>query len=143
MKRYLLLLILLNGWQKPVTAVPVVPNFSSGSMNAVTRTSTNVTEQIVSHDYSSYEYSLNGTNISIDGESIAPNPTTLTTTVDGQTQTWTGLDINTRGNVTITNPGQAFQFVETYRSPSLSNVTTINRTTVLESTTETTSVFSQ
>ena len=77
------------------------------------------------------------------GESIAPNPTTLTTTVDGQTQTWTGLDINTRGNVTITNPGQAFQFVETYRSPSLSNVTTINRTTVLESTTETTSVFSQ
>ena len=141
MKKYLPFLLMLNMPQ--TIAVPVVPNFSSGVMSAVTRTSTNVTEQIISHDYSGYEYSINGTGISIDGESIAPTPTTLTTTIDGQAQTWTGLDITTRGNVTITTPGQAFQFVETYRSPSLSNTTTINRTTVLESTTETTSVFSQ
>tara|TARA_R100001082_G_scaffold58280_1_gene32285 strand:+ start:904 stop:1329 length:426 start_codon:yes stop_codon:yes gene_type:complete len=141
MIRYLPLFLILNTTQ--ILAVPVVPNFTSGTMSATTRTTQNVTEQIVSYDYSGYQYSLNGTNISIDSESIAPEPTVLTTTIDGQEQTWTGLDITTRGNVTITNPGQAFQFVETYRSPSLSNITTINRTTVLESVTETTSVFSQ
>ena len=51
MKRYLPLLLLLNSWQKPVIAVPVVPNFSSGSMSAVTRTTQNITENIVSTDY--------------------------------------------------------------------------------------------
>ena len=84
-----------------------------------------------------------GSNISIDGNSIAPDPNTTTSTVGGQSQTWTGLDINSRGNVTITNQGQPFQFVETYRGPSLQNVTNIQRTTNIESTTETTSVFSQ
>ena len=63
MKRYLLLLLLLNSWQKPVIAVPVVPNFSSGTMSAVTRTTQNVTETIVSTDFNTgHTYSINGTN---------------------------------------------------------------------------------
>ena len=140
MKRLLLLLLLLPA---PALSVPVVPNFTSGTMQSTTRTTSVVTENIVSHDYSGYQYSLNGSNISVDGNSIAPDPNTVTTTVDGQSQTWTGLDINSRGNVTITNPGGAFQFVETYRGPSLQNVTNIQRTTNIESVTETTSVFSQ
>ncbi len=140
MKRLLLLLLLLPA---PALSVPVVPNFTSGTMQSTTRTTSVVTENIVSHDYSGYQYSLNGSNISVDGNSIAPDPTTTTGTVGGQTQTWTGLDINSRGNVTITNPGGAFQFVETYRGPSLQNVTNIQRTTNIESVTETTSVFSQ
>ena len=140
MKRLLPLLLLLPA---PALSVPVVPNFTSGTMQSTTRTTSVVTENIVSHDYSGYQYSLNGSNISVDGNSIAPDPTTTTGTVGGQTQTWTGLDINSRGNVTITNPGGAFQFVETYRGPSLQNVTNIQRTTNIESVTETTSVFSQ
>ena len=140
MTRLLPLLLLIHS---PAYCVPVVPNFTSGTMQSTTRTTSVVTENIVSHDYSGYQYSLNGSNISVDGNSIAPDPNTVTTTVDGQSQTWTGLDINSRGNVTITNPGGAFQFVETYRGPSLQNVTNIQRTTNIESVTETTSVFSQ
>jgi len=112
-------------------------------MQSTTRTTSVVTENIVSHDYSGYQYSLNGSNVSIDGTSIAPDPNTTTSTVGGHSQAWTGLDINSRGNVTITNQGQPFQFVETYRGPSLQNVTNIQRTTNIESITETTSVFSQ
>ena len=140
MKRLLPLLLLIHS---PAYCVPVVPNFTSGTMQSTTRTTSVVTENIVSHDYSGYQYSLNGSNISIDGTYIAPDPNTTTSTVGGQSQAWTGLDINSRGNVTITNQGQPFQFVETYRGPSLKNVTNIQRTTNIESVTETTSVFSQ
>ena len=49
MKRYLPLLLILNIPQ--TLAVPVVPNFSSGTMSAVTRTTQNVTESIVSSDF--------------------------------------------------------------------------------------------
>ena len=140
MKRLLPLLLLISS---PAYSVPVVRNFAAGTMQSTTRTTSVVTESIVSHDYSGYQYSLNGSNISVDGNSIAPDPSTVTGTGGGQAQTWTGLDINSRGNVTITNPGQPFQFVETYRGPSLQNVTNIQRTTNIESVTETTSVFSQ
>ena len=144
MKRYLLLLLLLNSWQKPVIAVPVVPNFSSGTMSAVTRTTQNVTETIVSNDFNTgHTYSVNGTNIAIDGATLAPPPIETVETINGVSYTWTGADLSNKPNVTIANPGQAFQYVESYIGPGLSNMTTINRTTVLESVTETTSVFSQ
>ena len=144
MKRYLLLLLLLNSWQKPVIAVPVVPNFSSGTMSAVTRTTQNVTETIVSTDFNSgHTYTINGTNLAIDGSTLSPPPEQTSQTINGVSYTWTGADLTTKPNVTIANPGQAFQYAESYIGPGLSNMTTINRTTVLESTTETTSVFSQ
>ena len=63
--------------------------------------------------------------------------------INGVSYTWTGADLDQKPNVTIANPGQAFQYAESYIGPGLQNVTTINRTTVLESVTETTSVFSQ
>ena len=144
MKRYLLLLLLLNSWQKPVIAVPVVPNFSSGTMSAVTRTTQNVTESIVSTDFNTgHTYSINGTNLSIDGTTLSPPPEQTSQTINGVSYTWTGADLTQKPNVTIATPGQAFQYAESYIGPGLSNMTTINRTTVLESTTETTSVFSQ
>ena len=144
MKRYLLLLLLLNSWQKPVIAVPVVPNFSSGTMSAVTRTTQNVTETIVSSDFNTgHTYSINGTNLSIDGTTLSPPPEQTSQTINGVSYTWTGADLTQKPNVTIATPGQAFQYAESYIGPGLSNMTTINRTTVLESTTETTSVFSQ
>ena len=144
MKRYLLLLILLNGWQKPVIAVPVVPNFSSGSMTAVTRTTQNITESIVSTDYNTgHSLSITGTNLEIDGSTLLPDPTTVTQTVNGTTYQWTGADLTTMPNVSIKNPGAAFQMNQSYQGPGLANITNITRTTQVESVTETVSTFSQ
>ena len=144
MKRYLLLLLLLNGWQKPVIAVPVVPNFSSGSMSAVTRTTQNITENIVSTDYNTgYSLSITGTNLEIDGSTLLPDPKTINQTVNGTTYQWTGADLTTMPNVSIKNAGAAFQMNQSYQGPGLSNITNITRNTQVESVTETTSTFSQ
>ena len=140
MRKLLTLLFLTS---LPAQAVPVVPNFNSGTMSAVTTTTSNVTERIVSHDYNTgHTYSINATNINIDG-AIAPEPTNVTHTINGTTYQWTGADLTTKPNATIANPGRAFQYIESYVAPGLSNVTTIDRTTTIESVTETTSVFSQ
>ena len=142
MKRYLPLLLILNTPQ--TLAVPVVPNFSSGTMSAVTRTTQNVTESIVSSDFNTgHTYTIHGTNLAIDGATLSPSPTETIQTVNGVSYTWTGADLTSKPNVTIANPGQSFQYVESYVGPGLQNITTINRSTVLESVTETTSVFSQ
>ena len=141
MKRLLPLLLLISS---PAYGVPVVPNFSQGSMTSTTRTTSVVSESIVSHDYNTgHQYSINGSNLTISGSTISPNSSSVTGTINGQSQSWTGLDLSTKPNVTITNTSQPFQYVETYRGPVLSTVTTINRTTNIESVTETTSVFSQ
>ena len=141
MTRLLPLLLLISS---PAYSVPVVPNFSQGSMTRTTRTVSTVVENIVSHDYNTgHQYSINGSNLTISGSTISPDSSNVTGTINGQSQSWTGLDLSTKPNVTITYGGQAFQYVVTYRGPGLSNVTTINRTTNIESTTETTSVFSQ
>ena len=141
MKRLLPLLLLISS---PAYSVPVVPNFTQGTMQSTTRTTSVVTESIVSHDYNTgHQYSINGSNLTISGSTISPDSSNVTGTINGQSQSWTGLDLTTRPNVTITNGGQPFQYVETYRGPGLSNMTTINRTTNIESVTETTSVFAQ
>ena len=142
MKRYLPLLLILNSSQ--TLAVPVVPNFSSGTMSAVTRTTQNVTETIVSNDFNTgHTYTINGTNLAIDGETLSPPPSETVQTINGVSYTWTGADLNQKPNVTVANPGQAFQYAESYIGPGLSNQTRIDRVTTLESVTETTSVFSQ
>ena len=142
MKRYLPLLLLLNTTE--ILAVPVVPNFSSGSMSAVTRTTQNITENIVSTDYNSgHSLTINGTNLDIDGSTMLPNPTTINQTVNGTTYSWTGADLSTMPNVTIREAGEPFQLRTSYQGPGLSNITNITRTTQVESVTETTSTFSQ
>ncbi len=139
-----LLLPMILFISSPAYGVPVVPNFSQGSMQSTTRTVSTVVESIVSHDYNTgHQYSINGSNLTINGSTISPNSSSVTGTVNGQSQSWTGLDLSTKPNVTITNTSQPFQYVETYRGPGLSNMTTINRTTNIESVTETTSVFAQ
>jgi len=141
MKRLLPLLLLISS---PAYSVPVVPNFSQGSMTSTTRTVSTVVENIVSQDYNTgHQYSINGSNLTISGSTISPDSSNVTGTINGQSQSWTGLDLSTKPNVTITNTSQPFQYVETYRGPGLSNMTTIQRTTNIESTTETTSVFAQ
>ena len=125
-------------------SVPVVPNFTQGSMTSNTETTSTVTETINSMNYNTgYEYVITGTNIEHDGDTIsAPSTTGNSNTLNGVTSTWTGLDLNNKPNFTLTTPGADFQFVESYSGPGLSNHTIINRTTTIQSVTNTTSTFS-
>ena len=129
---------------RTVNAVPVVPNFTQGSMTSNTETTSTVSETINSMNYNTgYEYVITGTNIEHDGATIsAPSTTGNSNTLNGVTSTWTGLDLNNKPNFSITTPGADFQFVESYQGPGLSNHTIIQRTTTIQSVTSTTSTFS-
>ena len=123
-------------------AVPVVPNFTQGTMTTRTETTQTINETINSMDYSTgYTYSVTGSNVkSTSGQINLPTSNT-SNTIDGVTSTWTGL----QGSETWVqaNPGEAFQFTESYQGPGLQNQTIIQRETLIESVTETTSIFSQ
>ena len=125
-------------------SVPVVPNFTQGSMTSNTETTSTVSETINSMNYNTgYEYVITGTNIEHDGATIsAPSTTGNSNTLNGVTSTWTGLDLDNKPNFTMTTPGADFQFVESYSGPGLSNHTIIQRTTTIQSVTSTTSTFS-
>ena len=125
-------------------SVPVVPNFTQGSMTSNTETTSTVAETINSMNYDTgYQYVITGTNIQHDGNTISsPSPTGNSNTLNGVTSTWTGLDLNNKPNFTLTTPGEAFQFTESYSGPGLSNHTIIQRTTTIQSVTNTTSTFS-
>ena len=125
-------------------AVPVVPNFTQGSMTSNTETTSTVSETINSMSYNTgYEYVITGTNIEHDGATIsAPSTTGNSNTLNGVTSTWTNLDLSNKPNFTMTTPGADFQFVESYSGPGLSNHTIIQRTTTIQSVTSTTSTFS-
>ena len=125
-------------------SVPVVPNFTQGSMTSNTETTSTVAETINSMNYNTgYQYVITGTNISHDGDTIsAPNSTGNSNTLNGVTSTWTGLDLEDKPNFTISNQGGAFQFTESYTGPGLSNHTIIQRETTIQSVTNTTSTFS-
>jgi hypothetical protein len=139
-----LILGTIHGLLQPVGAVPVVPNFTQGSMTSTTETKTKVSEVINSINYNTgYQYSVTGTGVEMDGSSISPGTTSSSTTIDGVTSTWTNLDLNNRPNWKQTTPGAAFQFTETYQGAGISNQTIIERTTELESITTTTSIFTQ
>ena len=125
-------------------SVPVVPNFTQGSMTSNTETTSTVSETINSMNYDTgYQYVITGTNVQHDGATIsAPNTTGNSNTLNGVTSTWTGLDLDNKPNFTLVTPGEAFQFTESYSGPGLSNHTIINRTTTIQSVTNTTSTFS-
>ena len=125
-------------------SVPVVPNFTQGSMPSNTETTSTVSETINSMSYDTgYQYVITGTNIQHDGNTISsPSTTGNSNTLNGVTSTWTGLDLNNKPNFTLTTPGEAFQFTESYSGPGLSNHTIIQRTTTINSVTNTTSTFS-
>ena len=128
-------------------AVPVVPNFTQGSMTSNTTTTSSVTETINSMDYNTgWQYSVTGSGVSSDGELTPTGSGSITNTnvtLDGVTSTWNGLNLEERPNFTLTTPGTAFQFSESYMGPGLSNHTIIQRTTTIESVTNTTSTFTQ
>jgi|TARA_R100001480_G_scaffold61996_1_gene74348 hypothetical protein len=142
--RVIVVTVLIALIPQSVGAVPVVPNFTQGSMTSNTETTSTVTETINSMNYDTgYQHVITGTNISHDGNTISsPTTTGNSNTLNGVTSTWTGLDLQQKPNFTITNSGQPFQFTETYSGPGLKNHTIINRTTTIQSVTNTTSTFS-
>tara|TARA_B100000035_G_scaffold154073_1_gene131197 strand:+ start:150 stop:596 length:447 start_codon:yes stop_codon:yes gene_type:complete len=122
-------------------AVPVVPNFTQGSMTSHTETTSKITETINSMDYNTgYQYSATGSGVTASG-SLSPGTGSNNVTINGVTSSWTG--ITNKPSFTQTTPGAAFQFTETYSGPGLSNHTIINRVTEVTSVTDTTSIFQQ
>ena len=133
--------LILGALHGAAQAVPVVPNFTQGSMTSHTETTSVVTETINSMDYNTgYQYTVTGSGITASGN-LQPGTGANTVTIEGVTSTWTG--ITSRPNFTQTTPGGAFQYTETYKGPGLSNQTIIQRTTEVESITDTTSIFTQ
>jgi hypothetical protein len=133
--------LILGALHGAAQAVPVVPNFTQGSMTSHTETTQKITETINSMDYNTgYQYSVTGSGITASGN-LSPGTSTSTSTIEGVTSTWTGL--SSKPNFTQTTPGGAFQYTETYQGPGLSTQTIIQRVTEVTSITETTSIFSQ
>jgi len=155
MKRVLVLL-LLSFSGTAVNAVPVVPNFQQGSMTSHTETESTITETINSVDMrTGWEYTVSGVGVSNDGAALNPNVNTSTVTVSPTvgsgdaaltgtvTSSFDNLDFNNQTQFTITTPGEAFQFVQSYQGPGMTNQTLIQRVTTIRSVTDTTSTFTQ
>ena len=154
MKKLLSVLLLMSS-STAAYAVPVVPNFTQGSMTSHTETTSNVTETINSVDYrTGWEYTVTGTGISNNGERLNPTVNTSTVqvnpTADGTgevtgavTSSFDSLDLSQQGQFTISTPGDSFQFTQSYSGPGLTNQTIIQRLTEVESVTSTTSTFTQ
>tara|TARA_Y100000015_G_scaffold27750_1_gene26901 strand:- start:403 stop:789 length:387 start_codon:yes stop_codon:yes gene_type:complete len=127
-KRLIILLLLPS----PAMAVPVVPNFSQGLVSSTTQSKTVVRENIVSESYrTGFEYSVSGTGVEPTSGVVSPSAGT------------TSLNLSSRSTWKQTVPGAAFQFAETYSGPGLIEKVMIDRETVIESVTDSTSTFSQ
>ena len=155
MKTFITILVLL-GSAGAARAVPVVPNFQQGSMTSHTETESTVTETINSIDYrTGWEYSVTG--VGVDNNGAAINPQTSTTTVqvssgiEGEegavtgtvTSSFDALNMSAQNNFTLHEPGEAFQFTQSYSGPGMTNQTVIQRVTEIKSVTDTTSTFTQ
>ena len=104
----------------PVYANTVVPNFTRGTINATTETTTKIVEVIRQVDYTTgTSYTVTGTNITFAGNPAPGNAYNLTV------------------------PGAPFQFSETYLGPGIAKETWLDRTTEQKSTTTSISVFTQ
>ena len=98
----------------------VTPSFTTGTVTSRTESTQTVNERIIQTDLQTgFSYSVTGTNIV-----VPPNP--------GPDSIYTQI-----------NPGAAFQFSETFFGPGISRETYIDRTTITDSVTDSTSVFSQ
>ena len=116
----------------PAAAVPVVPNFSQGVVSTHTETKTIVKESIVSESHrTGWEYTVSGAGVKPSSGIVSP------------AASGTSLDLANRSNWVQSTPGAAFQFAETYQGPGLIEKVIIDRETIIESVTDSTSTFSQ
>jgi len=128
-------------------AVPVVPQFRSGSSQTSSTSESVINETITSHQYrTGYSYSASGHNIESNDLNgyINPTATTLTEqTVGGVNFSWTAPNLEAVPRWKIATPGSAFSLQETLITPGLDTVTTISRTINTTTTVETTTTFGQ
>ena len=126
-------------------AVPVVPQFRTGSSTTSSTSESIINETITSHQYrTGYSYSASGHNIKSETGYINPTPTTTNEqTVGGVNFSWTSPNLDAVPRWKITNGGAAFSLQETLITPGLDTVTTITRTINTSTTTETTTTFGQ
>ena len=126
-------------------AVPVVPQFRSGSSQTSSTSEQVVNEVITSHQYrTGYTYSASGHNIKSETGYINPTPTTTDQqTVGGVNFSWTSPNLEAIPRWSITNDGAAFSLQETLITPGLDTTTTITRQINTSTTTETTTTFGQ
>lgn len=130
-------------------AVPVVPNFTSGTINNDTTTKTTVVESIRTQEYSNgYTYSVSGVNVQATN-SGTPVPTVPLVAGNGTTSIATPTCMPNNGTLcrgttySVMNQGQPFQLTETYMGPGIFRETQIDRTTTQEAVSKSMSVFTQ
>ena len=126
-------------------AVPVVPQFRTGSSTTSSTSESIINETITSHQYrTGYSYSASGHNIESETGFINPTPTTANEqTVGGVNFSWTSPNLEAIPRWGIVNDGAAFSLQETLITPGLDTITTIGRTITTRTTTETTTTFGQ
>ena len=74
--------VVLSSLNAPVEAVPVVPNFQTGSLTSHTETTSTVTETINVIDYQTgWQYTVTGNNIGTDASSLVPPAQSVTQSV--------------------------------------------------------------
>ena len=118
--KYILAGLILLGFSSPALANSVVPNFTRGTINATTESTTKIIETIRQVEYTTgTSYTVTGTNINIPG-----------TPQQG-------------ASYSIMTQGAPFQFSETYLGPGVAKETWIDRTTETNSVTNSISVFTQ
>ena len=126
-------------------AVPVVPQFRTGSSTTSSTSESVINETITSHQYrTGYSYSASGHNIKSETGYINPTPTTTNEqTVGGVNFSWTSPNLEAIPRWSINTNGAAFSLQETLITPGLDTVTTITRTINTSTTTETSTTFGQ
>ena len=126
-------------------AVPIVPQFRTGTSQITSTSESIINESITSHQYrTGYSYSASGHNIKSETGYINPTPTTTNEqTVGGVNFSWTSPNLEAIPRRSISNDGAAFSLQETLITPGLDTVTTITRQINTSTTTETTTTFGQ
>jgi hypothetical protein len=126
-------------------AVPVVPQFRSGSSTTSSTSESIINETITSHQYrTGYSYAASGHNIKSETGYINPTPTTTNQqTVGGVNFSWTSPNLEAIPRWSINTDGAAFSLQETLITPGLDTTTTITRQINTSTTTETQTTFGQ
>ena len=126
--RLIFLLLLAS----PAAAVPVVPTFSQGLVTSRSESKTIIKENIRSESFrTGFEYSVSGIGVNPSNNIVSPPAGNK------------ALNLSSRSTWVQTTPGAAFQFAETYSGPGLIEKVMIDRETIIESVTDSTSTFSQ
>ena len=126
-------------------AVPIVPQFRTGSSQTSSTSESIINETITSHQYrTGYSYSASGHNIKSETGYINPTATTTNEqTVGGVNFNWTSPNLEAIPRWGIVNNGAAFSLQETLITPGLDTTTTITRQINTSTTVETTTTFGQ